>query len=137
MEEDENTRNFQLKYPMCLSIVPFKDHKTPYNNKKIRWKYAFRGLQSVKGKYTAPHAGMEYAPKGVWMKATDDFFYGDRRYDIGFHVLISRESARKCAYSGLYTCGNECVIKVEVDGFIASGMFGGHRTETWKRMRLL
>jgi hypothetical protein len=124
---------------MCLTIISGKDHKTPYNNKKIRWKYVFRGL-AKKGEYTAPHAGMEYAAKGIWMHATDAFrdtFHGDPRYDIGFHVLITRESARQCSGSGLYTCGNERVVKVEVDGFIASGMFGGHKTETWKRMRLI
>lgn len=124
---------------MCLTLVSSKDHKTPYNKKKIRWKYVFRS-QTVKGKYTAPHAGITYLPKGEWMVANDDqrdTFYGDPRYDIGFHVLLTRKAARQCAGSGLYTSGNERVIKVEVDGFIASGVFGAHKSETWKRMRIL
>ena len=122
---------------MCLTITPRRDHTVPYNNRKIRWKYALCNLQTKER--TAPHAGMVYAPKGKWMVATNDFcniLYGNPSYNVGFHVLITRQSARDCSFN-ICGVGAERVIKVEVDGFIAAGMFGGHKTETWKRMRIL
>lgn len=121
---------------MCLN---FRDRSNiPYNNKKIRWKVVVsdtnkRGQERLIGPYTYK----KYAKRGVWMKAVADKGYEPTRHNTGFHVYVSRKAARQTREEKTCTGSKYEVVKVEVEGFVASGHFYKHESETWKRMRIL
>jgi hypothetical protein len=115
---------------MCLRLRTENSNK-PYNESKIRWKVAER----ANGNLVAPYAYTIY-DKTQWMVAknnSDKFWDFFRHTDIGFHVFVTRKDARNFRTA----LNSGTVIRVEVDGLVASGYFGDRRSETWNRMRIL
>ena len=115
---------------MCLKLRT--DHTVPYNDSKIRYKFA-----SGHDKYIfAPFTSVVYAPIGQWAIAEHNYKHDPEAlpHDVGFHVFTSQDSAIAIALMSLY---DVMVIKVEVDDFIASGTFNNAETETWKKMKIL
>jgi hypothetical protein len=123
---------------MCLHLRT--NHDIPYTNTKTRWKVVNVRTNKLGRKcYSGPYTEKRYSKAGVWMKATRDPSYsGTNPADIGFHVFVLKRAALDRARM-FFTDGKVSgrVIKVEVDGFNASGTFGGAKTETWKKMRLI
>ena len=121
---------------MCLDLR--KDCGVPYNGSKIRWKIASVRVNKLgRTCYRGPYTNKEYSRPGVWMNATRDYSYDTPSpTDIGFHVFTSRRAARLTKQRFVSNEGIK-VVKVEVDGFIASGEFRYEQSETWKKMRIL
>lgn len=119
---------------MCLKLREKCDE--PYNKSKFRWKVVSSRIYSSRCQpvYYGPYTGKQYSKPGVWMKATCNASYIKQPHDIGFHVFVTKKSALAlCRINGE---GVEAV-KVEVDGFVASGKFGIEKSETWKKMRIV
>jgi hypothetical protein len=118
---------------MCLTLRK-TDSDKPYNQSKYRWKFVAPSTRP--NILRAVFANRVYSPIGKWMRAVHD--YGcigqDSDADIGFHVYLTEEDARRGMNKFRF---NYPLAKVEVDKFIASGTFHKRKSETWKRMRIV
>ncbi len=110
---------------MCLELR--QNSTTPYNAHRIRWKVAIRWRN---GQLESPYKGRRYSRKGEWMRARTT---GLPTESAGFHVFVSRNSAIE--FEGAFRA--DTILRVEVRGFLRSGMFSGQRCETWREMRIL
>lgn len=119
---------------MCLTLREEWDE--PYNKSKFRWKVVISRIYSSRCQpvYYGPYTGKLYSKPGVWMKATYNTSYIKQPHDIGFHVFVTKKSALTMRR---IIGGSSKVVKVEVDGFNASGKYGIENSETWKNMRIV
>lgn len=116
---------------MCLDLR----HKSfePYNQSKFRWKIVAKFKDEKYHEDYQLYRGNRYNPRGQWNEAQGN---ESNRETFGFHVYVTRKDARSEADS-MRKCGILRVVKVEVEGFLASGHFDGIRAETWRRMKIL
>ena len=124
---------------MCLHLRD--KHEVPYNKNKTRWKVVkSRVNKAGRECYRGPYTNVQYSKVGVWMRSTRDYsYYQPNPTDIGFHVFVTKRAAEdraKCFYDDAGKANGK-VVKVEVDGFVASGTYGINRSETWQRMKIL
>lgn len=125
---------------MCITNV---QTDRPYNKSNIRWKILRKSCDgtirsdnvgSCTWKFGVKNTARDYSKKCAVLTTKS-------KSDIGFHVLATREEARKLMRH-LYSFSYESVIiaKVEVSGFIARGYLNdmtSFRCETWKHATLI
>jgi hypothetical protein len=122
---------------MCLTLRHALGD-VPYNKTKFRWKFMVYNKKT--NKLTAPYVGGRYAyPEKKWMRATHNstFDFKPDLHDVGFHVFVTKRDAQARLNKSRFSDYGGILVKVEVDEFIASGTFGGRRSETWKKMRVV
>ena len=107
---------------MCLELRA--DYDMPFNDGRLRWKSMVGDpdIGLLKSEYYAQRWVV-----GVWYDAVNNDSRSAEKHDIGFHVLLEPESS----VYGLHR------VQVEVEGFVASGTWGGMSCETWKRARVV
>lgn len=114
---------------MCLRLRERRSN-SPYNKSNIRWKC----VAIINGCPVSAYRGKKYKKKN-WNYA-ELGTYGHIPYysesSHGFHVLLNKKDAE--TLSG--ELGAE-PRKIEVVGFLKSGMFGSMKSETWMAFRFI
>lgn len=115
---------------MCLELR--RESNKPYNKSKFRWKVIEKFRHENYHADYQVYQGSQYNPRGQWNEALGD---PEAREFFGFHVFVTKKDAR--AERRFLKAFHTAVVKVQVDGFLASGIFDGRRSETWRRMKIL
>ncbi len=135
---------------MCLNLR--KDFKSPYNNDNIRWKIALinpcQAPDLPLKQLVSYYRGYMY-DLGKWIKAFNQqdikeynkelcepaHAFQDWRRMFGYHVFLTKIGARRRLSRPHHY--QSVLMKVEVKGFVASGMFNKVKSETYRYMRVV